>query len=337
MQMHPGAVSDLALTRLKVRVLLGRNFKQGSHLLEHSLVCSCRFLDPSDSTHSTSYKSHPKRPDAMSIVTWNEVITLSPVLSYDTVLHVRVFEYHLLKDSFVCELFLPLHEMLMQAAGKESVGREEGEGEWEGGIQSARSTSSSSSADSGPGSSDKSPSMKSEKSSKIKSSKDAAAVDAVGVRGGVAVAVAVAVDAGVHSESSVRSHLGSITFENMFGNLMHSAHTAGSAKPCESERESEAESEKNPQSAPTDVEISVSSPALLQVHSSPCLGQSTSSNSDVLGAIGTVGVGGSERKSVSGGVREVIQWHPCYGRQSDNETHIAKGEIYLGLQLERES
>ena len=252
------------------------------------------------------------------------MIILSPVLSYDTVLHVRVFEYHLLKDTFVCELFLPLHEMLMQAAGKESIRKEEE------GVQSARSNSPSSLADSGPGSTDKVQSMKSEKSSKIKSSKEAVPVGAVGGGGGVGVAE----DAAVHSESSVRSHLGSITFENMFSNLMHSAHTPGTAKTCESEGDSDNEKSPTSDVAGAVSESAVSGPAL--AHSSYSLNSIEVPGASTVGTVG-MSMGGSERKCASGGVKEVIQWHPCYGRQSDSETHIEKGEIYLGLQLERDA
>ena len=88
-------------------------------------------------------------------------------------------------------------------------------------------------------------------------------------------------------------------------------------------------------------ESAVSSPALAYPPSPPPPPFGHISSSEVPNAsttgTGTGGLGGSERKCAPGGVREVIQWHPCYGRQSDSETHIEKGEIYLGLQLERDA
>ena len=102
--------------KLKVRILLGRNFKQGNKLLESTLVCSLRILSCMESegvkgTRSESSKSHPKRPDSEFITTWNDVMILTHTLSTDAVLHVRVFEQHILKDAFVCESFLPLRNL----------------------------------------------------------------------------------------------------------------------------------------------------------------------------------------------------------------------------------
>ena len=78
----------------------------------------------------------------------------------------------------------------------------------------------------------------------------------------------------------------------------------------------------------TSIESSVLDP--VPAHSPLSLGCSSSE-------IASASVGGSERKCSAGSVREVIQWHHCYGRQSDSETHIEKGEVYLGLQLERDA
>lgn len=101
-----------------MRILLGKNFKQGNRLLEHSLVCSARILSAMEldgiaGSRSESYKSHSKRPDSESITTWNEVTTLTHILTPEAMLHVRVFESHILKDVFVCEAFLPLRHLVL--------------------------------------------------------------------------------------------------------------------------------------------------------------------------------------------------------------------------------
>ena len=121
-----GTVSELGVSKLKVKLLSGRNIKQGNKLFESSIVCSFRFLNETEGTLSAegmeSFKTHPKRPDSTFLTTWNEMITLSPILSTDTVLHVRVFEYHLLKDIFICELFYSLHGLFAHLHEKDFKG-----------------------------------------------------------------------------------------------------------------------------------------------------------------------------------------------------------------------
>lgn len=99
---------------------------QGNRLLDSSLLCSFRFLDESEGSLCTSgmesIKSSPKRPDSSHVTTWNETIMLSPIKSRQTVLHVRVFEYHLLKDIFVCELFFTLNGLFSNLERYQNAG-----------------------------------------------------------------------------------------------------------------------------------------------------------------------------------------------------------------------
>jgi hypothetical protein len=105
----PAKIGKSGVSKLRVRLIAGRGLKQADVPLESPLVCSVRIVYPQNSmAPSESIKSHPKRPDDDFVVSWDETITVGPILSMDAQLHVRVFEFHLLKDSHVCEAFLPL-------------------------------------------------------------------------------------------------------------------------------------------------------------------------------------------------------------------------------------
>jgi hypothetical protein len=62
----------------------------------------------SDSSKSCSFKSHPKKCNDDFIISWDQNFILSPVIPGDTLLHMRVFEFHMIKDLFICEVYIPL-------------------------------------------------------------------------------------------------------------------------------------------------------------------------------------------------------------------------------------
>jgi hypothetical protein len=132
---------------LHVRLSQGRDFKQSDRLLGTALVCSFRLLSEDHSVLSESFKSHPKKPNGSFLTSWDEGFSLPLVIpfkfgeakhTYDnisipnsnrncnpnlgTILHVRVFEFHLLKDLFVCEIFYPLSGLISGLELKEKRG-----------------------------------------------------------------------------------------------------------------------------------------------------------------------------------------------------------------------
>jgi hypothetical protein len=132
----PALIGQRGVSKVKVRILQGKGLRQGEDPLDSDspLVVSVRLVyDQAALGHSESIKCHPKRPDDSFVVRWDETITLEPILSMDAKLHVRVFEFHLLKDSLVCEAFLPLMGVAGSSSGGSSNGGGNGSGSGNGG------------------------------------------------------------------------------------------------------------------------------------------------------------------------------------------------------------
>ena len=95
------SIPDFEKSKLRLRILEGKNFRQGTRFLDSSLLFSLKLLEESDgslvSTGMESIKSYPRKPDNDRKVTWDETMMLAPIKSPNTVLHVRVFEHHMLK------------------------------------------------------------------------------------------------------------------------------------------------------------------------------------------------------------------------------------------------
>jgi hypothetical protein len=341
--------------KLKVRILLGRNFKQGNQLLQSTLVCSLRILSCLEfegvrGPRSESVKSHPKRPDNDFIATWNDVMTLSHVLSYDAVLHVRVFEQHILKDAFVCESFLPLRQLHGVGLGSTVKGERERERERENGSphsdlyaegvkdESERSIKASG-RDSGKGKDDhegKSTALQAVKILEKEKEKEA-----------------------LHGAEDDSSML------HVFGSMFHSAHTAlsehipsisgislsstptttttaaaslkddvtlspmkGIASSCTSSRMSPSTVPDSTVDNFSDVDKVTEYPPRSPV---TALGAGHSAGASA-GAGTSAGIA-DKKASPSLLGSENIGWHKCYGRKADHEENVEKGEIYLGMQL----
>ena len=107
------SIPDFEKSKLRVRILEGKNFRQGTRFMDSSLLFSLKLLEESDgslvSTGMESMKSYPRKPDNDRKVTWDETMMLTPIKSPNTVLHVRVFEHHMLKDIFIGESFFSLN------------------------------------------------------------------------------------------------------------------------------------------------------------------------------------------------------------------------------------
>lgn len=105
-------------------MLEGRNIKLSNQRLRTPLVCSFRLTNESNSSKAFSLKSHPKKCNDCFIVTWDQRFSLAPVNSADTLLHVRVFEFHMIKDVFICEFYVPLSGLFCKLS-TEYEGKEE--------------------------------------------------------------------------------------------------------------------------------------------------------------------------------------------------------------------
>lgn len=335
------SLAILAHTRLKVRVLLGKNFTKNSKPIEHSIVCSCRLLGPPDSdgyssTKFETYKSHPKRSDSTQMVSWNEMIILNPIVSYSAILHVRVFEYHLLKDIFICEMFLPLHELLILNSNDDNKDNK----------------------DSKDKEKDKDKKEDSNDSNKMKE-KENTIIGKEVVRKVVKEAAHEAVKEVVEEEEMTCARteedkprnlrFNTKKFENVFGNIIQSAHTAindqisslkattentlqisrkinNNSNGNESEVKYDDIYEKDDKSTYTSNDFIDKS----DFHSENVLHggkdkdkeKDKEKEKDVLKAM------------TKTETKEKIEWFKCYGRLADNELNIEKGQVYLGLLLE---
>jgi hypothetical protein len=101
-------LSRSSISKVHIKLFEGQNIKLSNRLLRTPLVCSLRLINGSDSSKSFSFKSHPKKCNDDFIISWDQNFTLSPVSPEDTLLHVRVFEFHMIKDLFICEVYIPL-------------------------------------------------------------------------------------------------------------------------------------------------------------------------------------------------------------------------------------
>ena len=119
-------ISDFEKSKLRVRILEGKNFRQGTRFIDSTLLFSVRLLEKSEGFLVTSgvesMKSHPRKSDNNRIVTWEETMILSPIKSPDTVLHVRVFEHHILKDIFIGECFFSLNGLFSNSENLINMG-----------------------------------------------------------------------------------------------------------------------------------------------------------------------------------------------------------------------
>lgn len=85
--------------------------KLSDQYLRTPLVVSLRLINESDGSKSCSFKSHPKKCNDDFIISWDQNFILSPINPGDTLLHVRVFEFHMVKDLFICEVHIPLNSL----------------------------------------------------------------------------------------------------------------------------------------------------------------------------------------------------------------------------------
>jgi hypothetical protein len=336
------------MMKLKVRILLGRNFKQGNQLLHSTLVCSLRILSCLEfegvkGPRSESVKSHPKRPDNDFITTWNDVVTLSHILSYDAVLHVRVFEQHILKDAFVCESFLPLRQLHGVGLGSTVKGERERERERE---RDNGSPHSDCCAEGVKDDSERSIKASGRDSGKGKDDFDGK-ITAI-----QAVKMLEKEKETPHAAEEDSSML------HVFGSMFHSAHTAFSEhipslpgmslsstptttstaaasfkddvilSPLKGVGSSCTSSRMSPSTIPADsiIENPFESD---KVTDYPPRSPVTAI---VAGAIVSAGIADKKATSALLG-SENIAWHKCYGRRADHEENMEKGEIYLGMQL----
>ena len=119
-------LSDFEKSKLRVRILEGKNFRQGTRFIDSTLLFSVRLLEKSEGFLVTngveSIKSHARKSDNNRIVTWDETMILSPIKCPDTVLHVRVFEHHILKDIFIGECFFSLNGLFSNSENSRNVG-----------------------------------------------------------------------------------------------------------------------------------------------------------------------------------------------------------------------
>lgn len=100
--------------------------KLSNRLLRTPIVCSLRLINESDNSKSFSFKSHPKKCNDDFIVFWDQSFTLSPVSPGGTLLHVRIFEFHMIKDLFICEVYIPLSFLFSEVSkATESIGVDE--------------------------------------------------------------------------------------------------------------------------------------------------------------------------------------------------------------------
>ena len=282
------------------------------------MVCSCRLLGPPDSdgyssTKFESYKTHPKRPDSAHLVSWNEVIILSPIISYSAILHIRVFEYHLLKDVFICELFLPLHELLLLGSGDERENKEDKE---------------------------KFDSIKMKENTGV--GKDV--VKEV-VKEAAHDAMLEVVKEDAEEDKLRNSRFNTKKLENVFGNIIHSAHTAinDQISSLKTNTENSMLSSKrtnnsnNRNSSENEVKydnIYESEEKSLFV-TNDFIDKSDFLSENILHS-------GKDKEKEKEGVKimtkaetkEKIEWFKCFGRLADNELNVEKGQVYLGLLLE---
>ena len=335
------SLAILAHSKLKVRVLLGKNFTKNSKPIEHSIVCSCRLLGPPDSdgyssTKFETYKSHPKRSDNTNMVSWNEMIILNPIVSYSAILHVRVFEYHLLKDIFICEMFLPLHELLILNSNDDNKDNKEGKDKEKDKDKDKKEDSNDSN------------------SNKMKE-KENTMIGKEVVRKVVKEAAHEAVKEVIEEENELaypryeedkprNSRFNTKKFENVFGNIIQSAHTAindqiSSLKTTTENtlqisrkininnnynHESDVkyddiyEKDRDDKSTYTSNDFIDKS----DFHSENILHGSKEKEKDVV------------KVMTKTETKEKIEWFKCYGRLADNELNIEKGQVYLGLLLE---
>ena len=335
------SLAILAHSKLKVRVLLGKNFTKNSKPIEHSIVCSCRLLGPPDSdgyssTKFETYKSHPKRSDSTQMVSWNEMIILNPIVSYSAILHVRVFEYHLLKDIFICEMFLPLHELLILNSNDDNKDNKEGKE----GKDKEKDKDKDKKEESNDCNSHK---MKEKENTMIgkevvrKVVKEAAheAVKEV-------VEEEEMTSARTEEDKPRNSRFNTKKFENVFGNIIQSAHTAindqisslktttentlqisrkvNNSNNNESEVKYDDIYEKDDKSTYKSNDFTDKS----DFHSENILhgGKDKEKEKDVV------------KVMTKTETKEKIEWFKCYGRLADNELNIEKGQVYLGLLLE---
>jgi hypothetical protein len=334
--------------KLKVRILLGRHFKQGNQLLQSTLVCSLRILSCLEfegvkGPRSESVKSHPRRPDNDFITTWNDVVTLSHILSYDAVLHVRVFEQHILKDAFVCESFLPLRQLYGVGLGSTVKWERERERERDNGSPHSDCCTEGVKDDS-------------ERSMKASGRDSGKGNDDYDGKNTAIQAVKM-----LEKEKEKETHHAAEEDSSMlhvFGSMFHSAHTAFSEhipslpgmslsstptttsiaaalfkddlilSPLRGFGSSCTSSRMSPSTIPIDniVENPFDSD---KVTDYPPRSPVTAI---VAGAIVSAGI--ADKKSTSALLgSENIAWHKCYGRRADHEENVEKGEIYIGMQL----
>jgi hypothetical protein len=285
------------------------------------MVCSCRLLGPPDSdgyssTKFESYKTHPKRPDSTHMVSWNEVIILSPVISYSAILHVRVFEYHLLKDVFICELFLPLHELLLLGNGDEKENKE------------------------GKDSKEKLDSIKTKESTSV--GKDV--VKEV-VKEAAHEAMLEVVREEAEEDKPRNSRFNTKKLENVFGNIIHSAHTAIndqiSSLKTSTENSMLSSKKTNTNNNNNNNENEVKYDNIYENEEKSLFVTNDFIDKSDFISENILDSGKDKDKEKDGTkmitkveTKEKIEWFKCFGRLADNELNVEKGQVYLGLLLE---
>ena len=357
------SLAILAHSKLKVRVLLGKNFTKNSKPIEHSIVCSCKLLGPPDSdgyssTKFETYKSHPKRSDSTNMVSWNEMIILNPIVSYSAILHVRVFEYHLLKDIFICEMFLPLHELLILNSNDDNKDNKDNKEGKDKDKEKEKDKDKDKDKDKKEESNDSHTNKMKEKENTM--------IGKEVVRKVVKEAAHEAVKEVVEEDELAyprteedkprNSRFNTKKFENVFGNIIQSAHTAindqiSSLKTTtentlqisrkinnnnnnnnnnnsynEGEVKYDDIYEKDDKNTYTSNDFIDKS----DFHSENIFHGSKDKDKD------------KEKEKEKDVVKvmtktetkEKIEWFKCYGRLADNELNIEKGQVYLGLLLE---